>query len=119
MFVIFSGAATLRTPDGLQEVAAGDIIFFGAGETGAHQLYNHTAEPCEYLDLRTSIGHDVCEYPDSDKLILMPQAYSLNRHPQPAYFDGEENVDEIWNRLRAKQEAKAANRKSTELEEQI
>ena len=32
MFIIFSGKATLRTPEGLKQVETGDIIFFEAGE---------------------------------------------------------------------------------------
>ena len=74
LFLMLTGSATLRTPEGLTEVHPGDMLFFEAGETGAHQLYNHTDEPCTYLDLRSFIGHDVCEYPDSGKLILMPTA---------------------------------------------
>ena len=70
-----------------------------SGETGAHQLYNHTDEPCTYLDLRSFIGHDVCEYPDSGKLILMPTAETLCKDEQHAYFEGEQGVDTIWNRL--------------------
>lgn len=42
LFMILSGSATLRTPDGLTEITKGDIIFFEAGEAGAHQLYNHS-----------------------------------------------------------------------------
>jgi uncharacterized cupin superfamily protein len=72
LFMIISGAATLRTPEGLETVESGDLIFFEKGETGAHQLYNHTAEPCVYLDIRTFIGYDVCEYPDSNKILLAP-----------------------------------------------
>jgi len=31
----------------------GDIIFFETGESGTHQLYNHTSIPCRYLDVKT------------------------------------------------------------------
>ncbi|MDR3327492.1 MAG: cupin domain-containing protein [Prevotellaceae bacterium] len=57
LFMIISGSATLRTPLGLNVVDSGDFIFFEMGETGAHQLYNHTIEPCVYLDVRTFIGY--------------------------------------------------------------
>ncbi|MFV0483363.1 MAG: cupin domain-containing protein, partial [Bacteroidales bacterium] len=72
LFLIISGSATLRTPKGLEEVKGGDLIFFEKGESGAHQLYNHTQEPCTYLDIRTFIGHDIAEYPDSDKIFIVP-----------------------------------------------
>jgi uncharacterized cupin superfamily protein len=96
LFMIISGAATLRTPKGLEIVESGDLIFFEKGETGAHQLYNHTAEPCIYLDIRTFIGFDVCEYPDSDKIFLVPSSEIFDKDAQVNYFDGEENVQEKW-----------------------
>ncbi len=53
------------------EVKEGDIVFFEIGPEGAHQLYNHTGEPCRYLDIRTEAGLDICEYPDSDKINII------------------------------------------------
>jgi uncharacterized cupin superfamily protein len=41
--MIISGSATLRTPEGPEVVENGDLIFSETGETGAHQLHNHTA----------------------------------------------------------------------------
>ncbi|MDX9881530.1 MAG: cupin domain-containing protein [Prolixibacteraceae bacterium] len=90
LFMIISGSATLRTPDGLVIVTNGDLIFFEKGETGAHQLYNHTAEPCIYLDIRTYIGYDVAEYPDSNKILLAPSFEIFDKDSQVGYFDGEE-----------------------------
>ena len=72
LFLILSGSATLRTPAGLEVVGSGDLIFFEKGEQGAHQLYNHTTEICTYLDIRTYMGYDVAEYPDSDKILVAP-----------------------------------------------
>lgn len=99
LFMIVSGSAMLRTPDGLAEITVGDIIFFEAGESGAHQLYNHTNELCSYLDVRTSIGYDVVEYPDSGKIIIVPNGEIFKKDKQVAYFDGEEDVDKIWTEL--------------------
>lgn len=99
LFVIQQGAATLRTPQGLEIVRSGDIIFFEAGETGAHQLYNHTDDPCVFLDIRTYIGHDICEYPDSNKLLIVPNGETFVRDDQHDYFEGEEGIREIWNKL--------------------
>ncbi len=98
-FMIISGSATLRTPKGLEVVNSGDLVFFEKGETGAHQLYNHTAEPCVYLDIRTYIGHDICEYPDSNKLFIVPTYEIFNKDSTVGYFDGEENVRDIWKEL--------------------
>lgn len=104
MFMLLSGSATLRTSAGLDVVNEGDILFFEAGETGAHQLYNHTDAPCFYLDMRSYIGHDVCEYPDSDKIILVPNGETFRRGGECPYFDGETEPDAIWERLRKRED---------------
>ena len=96
LFVIQQGSAQLRTPQGIETVHSGDIIFFELGETGAHQLYNHTDEPCTFLDIRTYIGHDICEYPDSNKIIVVPNGETFKRDEQHGYFEGEENIRDIW-----------------------
>ena len=59
----------------------------------------NTDEPCTYLDMRSYIGHDVCEYPDSDKVILMPGGETFCRSEQHPYFDGETDTDKIWEEL--------------------
>lgn len=102
LFLIISGSATLRTPGGLEIVTGGDLIFFEKGETGAHQLYNHTPEPCVYLDMRTFLGYDVCEYPDSNKVYLVPTGEIFDKDVQLGYFDGEEDIKDKWKELENK-----------------
>jgi uncharacterized cupin superfamily protein len=106
LFMLISGSATLRTPKGLEIVNSGDLIFFEKGETGAHQLYNHTDKPCIYLDVRTFIGYDVCEYPDSNKLFLVPSNEIFDIKTQLNYFDGEENIQKKWEEIEAKEQNK-------------
>lgn len=60
LFVVMSGSMTLRATTGLEIVNFGDVVFCEMGDNGAHQFYNHTQEPCTYLDIRTFIGFDVC-----------------------------------------------------------
>jgi uncharacterized cupin superfamily protein len=100
--MIISGSATLRTPNGLEIVNSGDLIFFEIGETGAHQLYNHTTETCVFLDIRTYIGFDVCEYPDSNKLLIAPTYEIFNKDSKVGYFDGEEKIIEKWEQIENK-----------------
>jgi uncharacterized cupin superfamily protein len=102
LFMIISGSSTLRTPNGLEIVKSGDLIFFEKGEIGAHQLYNHTTESCVYLDLRTYIGYDVAEYPDSDKILLSPSFEIFNKDSQVSYFAGENNIKDKWNQIENK-----------------
>ena len=104
LFMIISGSATLRTPTGLEIVKIGDLIFFEKEKTGAHQLYNHTTEPCIYLDIRTFIGHDICEYPDSNKLFIVPTYEIFNKNSQVEYFEGERNIQEKWKEIEEKAE---------------
>lgn len=100
LFYIISGCATLRTPEGLTEVTEGDILYFEAGESGAHQLANLSDTPCSYLDLRTSIGYDIVIYPDSDKIITVPEGELFSMNEQKQYFEGETNVCKIWEKLK-------------------
>ena len=96
IFVILSGKATLRTPDEFVELSEGDIAFFEIGEQGAHQLYNHTQQPCRFLDIRTIAGLDVCEYPDSGKINILPYQEIYKSDTTVDYYKGEEKVREKW-----------------------
>jgi uncharacterized cupin superfamily protein len=96
LFMVISGDATLRTPEGFHPVSQGDIIFFEEGSTGAHQLYNHSDSPCVYLDLRTTVGVDVCEYPDSQKINILPFMEVFERVSKVDYYKGEEEPASKW-----------------------
>lgn len=102
LFMIVSGSMTLRTPDGHKVAESGDIIFFEMGEAGAHQFFNHGPEPCIYLDIRTFIGYDICEYPDSGKVLIAPSFEIFNKESQVGYFEGEENIAEKWDQSKKK-----------------
>ena len=104
LFMIISGSATLRTPKGFETVNNGDLIFFEKGEAGAHQLYNHTTETCVYLDIRTYIGYDIAEYPDSDKILIAPSFEIFNKDSKAGYFDGERNIKDKWKQIENKNE---------------
>lgn len=96
VFIIISGRAMLRTPDNKTEVVPGDMIFFEMGPTGAHQLYNHMQEKCLYIDIRTEAGIDICEYPDSGKVNILPAHEIYENKDRVDYFKGEENIKQKW-----------------------
>jgi len=96
LFIVLSGSMTMRTPKGLEIVNNGDIIFFEKGEAGAHQFFNHRTEPCTYLDIRTFVSMDICEYPDSGKILIAPSLEIFNKESKVDYFQGEENILEKW-----------------------
>ena len=95
LFMMISGTATLRTPDGMHTLQEGDIAFFETGADGAHQLYNHGDEPCIYLDIRTFLGCDIAEYPDSGRLLVVPTMERFDKSASTGYFDGEPDADEL------------------------
>jgi uncharacterized cupin superfamily protein len=96
VFVIIKGEVTLRTVKGMEIVKQGDVIFFEKGPKGAHQLFNHSEEECQYLDLSTQLGFDVCEYPDSEKINLLPERIISKKGEASNYYDGEDGVLEKW-----------------------
>ena len=98
LFMVVSGSMTLRTQNGFDIVTSGDLVFCEIGETGAHQFFNHTTEPCTYLDIRTFMGMDICEYPDSGKILLAPSFEIFAMESKVRYFQGEENILEKWKR---------------------
>lgn len=102
LFLILSGTAMLRTPEGLTPVEPGDLLFFEVGDSGAHQLHNPADEPCIYLDVRTFLDLDVVDYPDSNRVLLAPTMERFRKEAASPLFDSEEKVDEIWAELRKK-----------------
>jgi uncharacterized cupin superfamily protein len=100
LMLVISGSMTLRSPEGLQVVSPGDMVFCEMGANGAHQFYNHTTEPCTYLDIRAYNGMDMCEYPDSGKILVQPFNKVYENNAQVGYFKGEEKVTEVWEKLK-------------------
>ena len=58
-----------------------------------------TTEPCIYLYIRTFIGYDVCEYPKSNKLFLVPCYEIFKKDSTVKYFEREENIQDKWKEL--------------------
>jgi uncharacterized cupin superfamily protein len=100
LMYIISGEMTVRTPEGLRIIGPGEMVFFELGETSAHQFYNHTSDPCVYLDIRTNMGFDLTEYPDSGKVNVFPFGMIFEKDTLVTYHKGEENVEQIWEELK-------------------
>jgi len=77
--MVITGSLELRTKDRFEMLSEGDIVFCETGENGVHQFYNHSSEPCTYLDIRTLLGMDVTEYPDSGKVNILSEYEILKR----------------------------------------
>jgi uncharacterized cupin superfamily protein len=100
LLVVLSGAPSLRTPAGWQELSAGEVVAFPTGEAGAHQVVNRTAEPVRMLALSTQDGPDVVIRPESETLGTferLPQGGGLYKHFRLSdavdYWEGEQRTD--------------------------
>ena len=96
LFIILEGQGTLRSPEGYQTISKGDIIFFEEGPEGTHQLYNHSDGQLIYVDIRTKANVDVCEYPDSGKINILPEMDIFEETSKVSYYSGEEGVKNKW-----------------------
>jgi uncharacterized cupin superfamily protein len=92
--VVVRGRPTLRSPDGEQELAEGDVVVFPRGKAGAHQVSNRTDEPIRVLMLSSTLKPDIVEYPDSGKIgarSVSGERILLGRPgPELDYWDGED-----------------------------
>ncbi|WP_291503111.1 cupin domain-containing protein [Acutalibacter sp.] len=90
-FYIISGEGTLRTPGGERTVRAGELLFFPAGEGGAHKLTNTGEGPLTYIDFDAVNDLDAAVYPDSGKLGVwgmgVNQVFRLE--DEAGYYEGE------------------------------
>ena len=96
LFFVLEGKATLRQNGAYREVKKGDLIFFSNSPEGAHQFYNHTSEPFRYLALSTQDEMEVCEYPDSGKLMVAKLRKIFQHGKEVPYLTDEENPGIYW-----------------------
>ena len=99
LLVVLRGHPTVRTPEGERKLAPGDFAHFPRGPAGAHQVINRTDEPALYVVGSRNASPDVCEYPDSGKVLVMSRGESQRGQRlwtvhrldgEVDYFDGEE-----------------------------
>ncbi|MEY2534587.1 MAG: hypothetical protein QOF29_2497 [bacterium] len=66
--IVLEGRATVRHPEGEEELEAGDVVCFPAGPAGAHKITNRGEEPMRMLVVSTRDMPGIAVYPDSDKI---------------------------------------------------
>ena len=91
--LVLSGTPSVRTPDGVEQLAPDDVVFFPPGPDGAHQLRNDSDATARVL-MWSNVGFPAAAvYPDSDKVGLFHNRPDMNalfrRTTQVDYFDGE------------------------------
>jgi len=70
MFFILDGSGELRFGDQRHALRAHDVIACPTGGAEvAHQIVNTGTTPLRYLAISTVADIEICEYPDSDKLL--------------------------------------------------
>ncbi len=98
MFIVVEGSGTLRVADEMLPLKAGDVVFIPAGPEYPHQIINTSDAPLKYLSISTKEVPEVCEYPDSDKVMASgiagsaagrPFGVITRRTPSLDYWDGE------------------------------
>src|SRR3954469_10788923 len=66
--LVLEGRMTVRTPEGTEELAPFDVVFFPKAPDGAHQLRNDGDAPVRVLMWSTVVYPSATAYPDSDKV---------------------------------------------------
>ncbi len=71
LFIVLEGEGTYRFGEDRHAIKAGDVLGAPAGgrET-AHQILNTGPVTLKYLGVSTMAATEVCEYPDSDKILV-------------------------------------------------
>lgn len=88
---VLEGVATVRTPGGEEQVAAGEVVCFPRGPTGAHQIGNTAPEPLRVLIVSEKAECAATVYPNSGKIGVFAPATRLlfRRADARDYWDGE------------------------------
>lgn len=89
MLCVLSGEATVFENDGAHLLVAGDVACWPAGAANAHTVENRSTTPCTYLIVGTRVTHDVCHYPDVDKVLHTEgSTWRLLRESDGAFVKG-------------------------------
>jgi uncharacterized cupin superfamily protein len=87
LFVVLQGTPTLRTADGDEELAPGEVVACPRGRDGMHTVANRSAEPALVLAVSTANSPDVVIYPETDTVGV------ATRHPfAPVPEGGDEGI---------------------------
>lgn len=92
--LVLVGAVLVRTPEGEQELTAGDLVCFAPGPEGAHKVRNRAEQAARIVMFSSAREPAVAVYPDSDKIGVWPgneaDHVMLRRGDgQVDYYDGE------------------------------
>jgi uncharacterized cupin superfamily protein len=95
--LVLEGRPSLRTPDGVEQLAPGALAFFPRGPQGAHQVRNDAEEPARVALFSTVVSPTATAYPDSGKVGVYTgdkdEDLIAKRSSRVGYYDGEPGVE--------------------------
>ena len=77
MFFVLDGSPSLRSRDGVEQLARGDVVFCPEGRAGLHTFSNPAAAPARILAISAGSFPDVVAYPEDG------YAWVATRDPDP------------------------------------
>ncbi len=88
-----TGRPSVRTPEGIRELAPLDLVFFPIGPDGAHQIRNDSDAVAQVLMWSQIVTPSATAYPDSDKVGIWtgvkPEDVMVRRSANVDYYAGE------------------------------
>ena len=91
--LVVEGTPSVRTPEGTEQLAPHDLVFFPRGSAGAHQIRNDSDAPARVLMWSTVVLPTASVYPDSGKVGVWTgnkgDDLIARRDSAVDYFDGE------------------------------
>jgi uncharacterized cupin superfamily protein len=96
MLIVLSGRPSLRTPEGWRELSEGEVVAFPVGESGAHQVANHSEAAARVLVLSEMNAPEVNLYPDEEKVGALKRAPGSAGEGGQWFFRHAEGEQDYW-----------------------
>ena len=91
--LVLDGRPSVRTPDGVEELAPFDVVFFPMGPAGAHQIRNDSDATARVMMWSMIVIPTATAYPDSDKVGIWTgdkaEDVMVERSSNVDYYHGE------------------------------
>ena len=91
--LVLEGRPSVRTPEGVEQLAPFEMVFFPKGPAGAHQIRNDSDDVARVLMWSTVVYPTATAYPDSDKVGVWTgdeaEDVVVVRSSKVEYFHGE------------------------------